>query len=117
MWHPRRGEIVLVQLPGQPSDAKTRPALIVSVDVRNRLAHDVIVVPLTTNLRVAPTHVELPAGEGGLKKTSMAKCEQITTLDKSFLVQRSFAGTIGPVLMRKIEKAIFLAIGIQGYGV
>jgi len=102
----------LVRLPGHPSDIKDRPALVVSFDVRNRLANDVIVVPLSTILRPAPTHVELPAGEGGLKETSMAKCEQVTTLDKSFLIRGPFAGTISPSLMREIEKAIQRAIGI-----
>lgn len=102
----------MVKLPGHPSDTKNRPALVVSMDVRNRLANDVIVVPLTTTLRPAPTHVELPAGEGGLKQTSMAKCEQITTLDKSFLLRGPFAGTVRPSLMLEIEKAIQRAIGI-----
>lgn len=112
MPNPRRGEIYLVNLPGKPSDTRNRPALIVSMDVRNRLAEDVIVVPLSTTLRPAPTHVEIPAGEGGLKELSMAKCEQITTLDKSFLTRGPFAGTIQPSLMQEIEKAIQRAIGI-----
>ncbi len=112
MSYPLRGEIYLVRLPGHPSDTKDRPALIVSLDVRNRLANDVIVVPLTTTLRPAPTHVELPAGEGGIKEASMAKCEQVTTLDKSFLIRGPFAGTISPSIMREIEKAIQRAIGL-----
>jgi len=112
MSYPRRGEIYLVRLPGHPSDIKDRPALVISLDVRNRLAKDVVVVPLSTTLRPAPTHVELPAGEGGLKETSMAKCEQVTTLDKSFLLRGPFAGSISPILMREIEKAIQRAIGI-----
>lgn len=102
----------MVKLPGQPSDTKNRPALVVSMDVRNRLANDIIVVPLSTTLRPAPTHVELPAGEGGLKETSMAKCEQITTLDKSFLLRGPFAGMISPSLMQDIETAIQHAVGI-----
>ena len=112
MSSPRCGEIYLVRLPGHPSDTKTRPALVVSMDVRNRLAHDVIVVPLSTTLRPAPTHVLLPAGEGGLKDTSMAKCEQVTTLDKALLVRGPFAGSISPSLMQNIENAIQRAIGI-----
>jgi len=112
MSYLRQGEIYWVKLPGHPSDTKDRPALIVSLDVRNRLANDVIVVPLSTTLRPAPTHVELPAGEGGLKETSMAKCEQVTTLDKSFLIRGPFAGTVSPSLMQEIEKAIQRAIGI-----
>lgn len=112
MMYPRRGEIYLVKLPGQPSDTKNRPALVISMDVRNRLANDIIVVPLSATLRPSPTHVELPAGEGGLKETSTAKCEQATTLDKSFLIRGPFAGIISLHLMREIEKAIQRAIGI-----
>jgi mRNA interferase MazF len=112
MSYLRRGEIYLVKLPGHPFESKDRPALVVSLDVRNRMANDVIVVPLSTTLRPAPTHVELPAGEGGLKETSMAKCEQVTTLDKSFLIRGPFAGTINSLLMQEIEKAIQRAIGI-----
>jgi mRNA interferase MazF len=112
MSYPRRGEIYLVKLPGHPSDPKNRPALVVSIDVRNRMANDVIVVPISTNLRYAPTHVKLPAGEGGLKSDSMVKCEQITTLDKTFLIRGPFAGTISPSLMTEVEHAIQNAVGI-----
>ena len=112
MPYPQRGEIYLVRLPGHPADPKARPALVVSMDVRNRLANDVIVVPLSTTLRTAPTHVELSVGEGALKKVSMAKCEQVTTLDKSFLLRGPFAGTISAAKMREIEKAVQRAIGI-----
>ncbi len=112
MPYPRRGEIYLVRLPGQPKDTKPRPALIVSLDVRNRLANDVIVVPISTTLRPSPTHVELPKGEGGLDRTSMAKCEQTTTLDKSFLIRGPFSGTISLGRMTEVEIAIQRAIGI-----
>ena len=110
--YPRRGEIYLVKIPGHPYDRKERPGLIVSLDVRNRLANDIIVVPLCTTLRPAPTHVELPAGEGGIQETSMAKCEQVTTLEKSFLIRGPFAGMISSSFMREIEKALQRAIGI-----
>ncbi len=112
MPYPRRGEIYLVKLPDHPSDSKHRPALVVSMDVRNRLAGDVIVVPVSTTLRPAPTHVELPKGEGGLREPSIAKCEQVTTLDKSFLIRGPFAGTISPSLMGEVEKALQRALGI-----
>ena len=112
MPYPRRGEIYLVRLPGQPKDTKPRPALIVSLDVRNRLANDVVVVPLSSALRTSPTHVELPEGEGGLFQTSMAKCEQITTLDKSFLIRGPFSGAISPMRMTEVQRAIQRGIGI-----
>ena len=112
MPYPKRGEIFLVRLPGHPEDTKARPALVVSLDVRNRLANDVIVVPISTTLRPSPTHVELPEREAGINRTSMAKCEQITTLDKSFLIRGPFSGTVSPAKMAEVEKAIQRAIGI-----
>ncbi len=42
----------------------------------------------------------------------MAKCEQITTLDKGLLLRGPFAGTVRPEIMRAIEKAILRAIGV-----
>ena len=112
MSYPKRGEIYLVNLPGQPGDMKARPALIVSMDIRNRLANDVIVVPVSTTLRSSPTHVQIAEGEGGLHKLSLAKCELITTLDKCFLVRGPFSGTIKTETMVEVEKAIQRAVGI-----
>jgi len=107
----RRGHLYWVRIPDEPGD-KRRPALVVSSDVRNRLANDVIVVPLSTVLREAPTHVRLRAGEGGLRQPSMVKCEQITTLRRDRLLTRALGGTLSRVRMVEIEKAILRAIGV-----
>lgn len=109
---PQRGEICLVKLPGHPRDRKTRPALVVSLDIRNQLANDIMVVPLSTTLRAAPTHVRIEQGEGGLDHVSMAKCEQLTTLDKEFLLRGPFAGKVRDATMTEIQHAIMRAIGI-----
>jgi mRNA-degrading endonuclease toxin of MazEF toxin-antitoxin module len=84
----------------------------VSPDIRNRLASDVIVVPLSSVLREAPTHVRLRAREGGLDRPSVAKCEQITTLRRDRLAARPIGGNLAPARMVEIEKAILRAIGI-----
>ena len=110
--YPKRGEIYLVNLPSKPKDIKNRPALIISLDIRNELANDVIVVPLSTNLRSSPTHVLLQEGEGGLSKASMAKCEQVTTIDKFLLIIGPFAGMISNEKIKEIEKAVMIAIGL-----
>lgn len=109
---PQRGEIYLVKLSGHPRDRKLRPALVVSLDVRNRLAHDVIVVPLSTTLRDAPTHVLIPEGEGGLHHPSMAKCEQVTTLDNTLLLRGPFAGTVTAQTLMAVEHGIMRSIGV-----
>src|SRR5436190_18693507 len=100
---PRRGEIWLVAFPDDP---KSRPALIVSTDVRNELASSVLAVPVTTNLRPAPTHVLLPAGQGGLLRDSMARCENVSYLHKSRLARGPLASAISPALMRDVERCI-----------
>lgn len=113
--YPHCGEIYLVKIPNMPSDSKERPALIVSLDVRNRLAGDVIAVPLSTTLREAPTHVLLKKRMGGLRYDSMAKCEQITTLDKSFLLRGPFAGTVAQDILRRIHQAILNGLGTHSF--
>lgn len=85
--------------------------MIVSLDVRNRLAGDVIAVPLSTHLREAPTHVLIKKGTGGLRFDSMAKCEQITTLDKSLLIRGPFAGTVSQEILKQIHQAILNSLG------
>jgi mRNA-degrading endonuclease toxin of MazEF toxin-antitoxin module len=110
--YPKRGEIYLVNLPSKPTDIKNRPALVVSLDIRNKLANDIIVVPLSTDLRLSPTHVLLQESESGLSKASMAKCEQVTTIDKSSLIRGPFAGKVSNERMEEIEKAIMIAIGV-----
>lgn len=110
--NPKRGEIYLVNLPSKPKDIKNRPALVVSLDIRNRLANDIIVVPLSTTLRPAPIHVLLREGESGLSKASMAKCEQVATIDKSLLIRGPFASKISGEKMKEIERAIMIAIGV-----
>jgi mRNA interferase MazF len=106
---PRRGEIWLVDFPDDP---KSRPALIVSPDVRNELASSVLAVPITTNLRPAPTHVALPANQGGLTHDSMARYENVSYLHKSRLSRGPLAGTISPALMREVERCLLRSLGI-----
>ncbi len=106
---PHRGEIWLVQFPDDP---KLRPALIVSVDVRNELANSVLAVPITTNMRDSPTHVRLPAGQGGLTHDSMARCENVSYLHKSRLARALHAGPINAPFMHEIERCLLRSFGI-----
>lgn len=109
---PRRGEIWPVELPGQPTDPHTpRPALVVSTDVRNRLAGDVLVVPLSSRLRPLPTHVLIQAGLGGLPRDSMAKCEQVTCLEKHFLGAGPLGHTVPAPLLAEVVRAVRRAVG------
>ena len=109
--YPRRAHLYWVRVPDEPR-GKRRPALVVSPDSRNRLASDVIVVPISSVLREAPTHIRLRVGEGGLARPSVAKYEQITTLRRDRLLPRALGGTLSAARMTEIEKAILRAIGV-----
>src|SRR5205809_6321535 len=59
--------------------------MIVSADVRNRLADDVMVVPIFSRGAAGPTHVRLIRGARGIKRDSVLFCEELTTLDRDLL--------------------------------
>lgn len=102
----RRGYLYLAHID------KLRPVLLLSPDVRNDSASDVIVIPCSTRLSEAPTHVRLRRGEGGLSATSVLKCEQITTLHKDDVRRRPLGSPLGGNRIAEVERAVLRAIGI-----
>lgn len=110
-FYPVRAHLYWVRVPDEPG-GKRRPALVVSPDARNRLAADVIVVPISSVIREAPTHVRLRKREGGLRRPSVAKCEQITTLRRDQLQPRPIGGPLSEARMIDVEKAILRALGV-----
>jgi mRNA interferase MazF len=89
----RRGEIWWAELP-EPVASEPgyrRPVLIMQSDdfTRSRI-QTVIVIVLTTNLRLAgaPGNVLLTMDDTGLPKDSVGNVSQIITVDKSFLTER-----------------------------
>ena len=101
-----RGYLYLAQLD------KLRPVLVISPNVRNALASDILVVPCSSRLSTAPTHVRLRRGEGGLSEPSVLKCEQITTLHKSDVRRRPLGGSLAAKRLLETERAILRAIGV-----
>jgi mRNA-degrading endonuclease toxin of MazEF toxin-antitoxin module len=108
---PLRGCLYWVSIPGE-AGRKRRPALVVSVNARNRLASDVLVIPASTTLRPAPTHVRLRKGTGGLPADSVLKCEQITTLPKDLLSESALGGPLSAALLQDVERGVLRAIGV-----
>jgi mRNA interferase MazF len=97
----------MVHIPGQPDDPhQPRPALVVSEDIRNRLADDVIVVPLFSTGRVGPTRVALAQGAGGLRRSGVLFCEEVTTIDRDFLGR----GPLGPRVSEPVLEAVVRAV-------
>ncbi len=111
---PLNGEIWWVSIPNQPNDPhQPRTAIIVSTNGRNKGANDVIVVPTTSSERFRPhpeLHVHIPAGEGGLPRDSYAKCDQVTTIDKSLLDAKK--GPLGTPIHLKYRWAIVDAVRV-----
>jgi mRNA-degrading endonuclease toxin of MazEF toxin-antitoxin module len=86
--------------------------LVISPDYRNERASDVIIVPCTTVLREAPTHVALRKGEAGAPARSLLKCEQITTLAKSDVLGQPLGSRLSSRKLVEVERGILRAIGI-----
>lgn len=104
----RRGHLYWARLPGD----KRRPVLLLSPDERNRLAADVIVVPVSSVLRGGPWHVRLRRREGGVGQPSVLKCEQITTLRIDAIVDQPLGNALSPQRMAQVEQAVLRAIGV-----
>jgi mRNA interferase MazF len=84
---------------------KKRPVVIVSNEWINQFSQLVVVVPVTTSTKkVSPSHVLIPAGQGGLHALSKALTEQIRAIDKARLFQRM--GKLDREHMMKLHDAI-----------
>lgn len=112
---PHRGEIYLASLRTRPTRRKVRPVLVVSPDVRNRWAGDILAAPISTHIRPAPTHVLLDRGEGGLPQASVVKCEQITCLDKTLLDPRPLGRPLSSDRMHEVERALLISLGVFNF--
>lgn len=109
---PRRGEIWSVFTPGQPRDPhQPRPALIISDDVRNRIADDLIVIPIFSEASVGPTHVGLVRGSGGIRRESVLFCEEVTTIHRDFLARGPWGARVEQDLLRRVVRAVRRALG------
>lgn len=86
-----RGEVWLVDLyPVRGHEqAGTRPCVIVSTPGFNRgPAGLLVVLPLTTTDRKIPLHVALQPPEGGVRRQSFIKCEDIRSIARDRLIER-----------------------------
>lgn len=103
---PRRGFLYWAHLD------KRRPVLVISPDYRNELASDLIVVPGSTKIRLAPTHVVLQRGDGGVRVRTVLKCEQVTTLLRSDLEPVALGERLSAARVAAVERGLLRAIGI-----
>jgi mRNA-degrading endonuclease toxin of MazEF toxin-antitoxin module len=85
---------------------------VLSVDALNRHALDVCVVPITTKQHGQfSMRVPLKAKDGGLHFNCWAKCDQVTTVEKS-LFRDAPVGTLSPISLQRIETQVRIALGL-----
>ncbi len=104
MPQPSRGEIWLVNLnPTRGHEqAGIRPGLVVSVDLFNHgPAGLVVLLPLTTQDKGIPFHLEVNPPEGGLSAKSFIKCEDIRSVAKERLSRQ--LGAVSSTTMVAVE--------------
>lgn len=114
----KRGDVYWADLaPRSGSEQQgRRPVIVISHDGFNQATswRSVIVVPISTSAAQAargPTAIALPKGAGGLTKSSVALCHQVTTLDRAKLTQR--LGALSPALLEEIEAGLKAALDID----
>lgn len=92
-----------------------RPAVIVSHDVFNVHPrwNSLIVVPMSTSqrqLRNQGSSVRIEAGESGLRRTSVALCHQVTTIDRSKVGQP--VGMLSLAALQRVEDGLRAALDL-----
>ena len=87
---------------------KRRPVLILSRQEVIPLLHTVMVAPITSIRRGAPSEVPLGASEG-LKRDSAVNLDHVQTVEQTRLV--GFVGSLNATQMRDVCRALAVATG------
>lgn len=104
------GEIYLMKFGGSGSEQHgLRPGLVFQNNTGNAYSPNIIALPLTSNLKKTgqPTHVVIPASEGGLARDSMVLCENPERMSKDRI--GDYITTVSEDTMAEIAEASLLA--------
>jgi mRNA interferase MazF len=93
--------------------SKTRPVLILSNDISNEFSSTVTILPITTFKKgtIYPFEIFLSSNESNLKEDSKIKANQIRTIDKTRLIDKTGALTSDKI--KEVEKAVLLHLNIK----
>jgi len=100
-----RGEIWLYRFKGPD---KRRPVLVLTRAEVIPLLHTVMVAPVTSTRRGAPSEVSVGVEEG-LKHESAVNLDHVQTVEQHRLV--GFVGTLGAMKMQQVCRALAIATG------
>ena len=115
----RRGDVVLVDYPySDRTGSKVRPCLVVQADRNNQRLDDTIVVTITSRTQHAATEptqllvdVSTPEGrQSGLLFTSAVQCENLLTVDGSYILRR--IGSLPANVMLQVDNCLKSALEI-----
>lgn len=90
------------------SPDKKRPVLILSRPEVIPLLHTVMVAPITSTLRGAPSEVRIGIAEG-LKHDAAINLDHVQTVERARLV--SFVGSLTAAQMHRVCRALAIATG------
>jgi mRNA interferase MazF len=99
-----RGEIWLYHF---KTPDKRRPVVVLSRPDVIALLHTVMVAPITSVIRGAPSEVRVGVDEG-LKQPSAINLDHVQTVEQARLT--TFLGEVGPQKMREVCRALALAV-------
>jgi len=90
-----------------------RPVLVIQNDVGNKYSPTIIVSAITSRLTKTklPTHIEIPGEMYGLSKDSVILLEQVRTIDKRRLREKT--GHLDESIMMKVNEALSTSFGLQ----
>jgi mRNA interferase MazF len=87
---------------------KLRPVVVLSRPEVIGLLHTVMVAPVTSTVRGAPSEVVVGVAEG-LRHESAVNLDHVQTVEKARLV--GHVGSLGPEKMRAVCRALSIAVG------
>jgi mRNA interferase MazF len=103
----RRGDIYLYDF-GRPD--KRRPVLVLSRDEVIPLLRTVMVAPITSSVRGAPSEVVVGV-EDGLKQRSAVNLDHVQTVDQGRLAH--YVGSVSAETMGRVCAALAIATGCR----
>lgn len=101
----RRGEIWRYRF---RAPDKVRPVVVLSRPEVIGLLHTVMVAPVTSTARGAPSEVLVGVAEG-LRHESAVNLDHVQTVEKAQLV--GYVGSLGPEKMHSVCRALAVAVG------
>jgi len=90
---------------------KQRPVLVLSRQEVIGLLHTVMVAPITSTMRGAPSEIGVGVAEG-LKHESAVNLDHVQTVERARL--EGYVGRVGAEKMRAVCRALAIATGCDG---